>query len=69
MNEYLKVLSKERSTEFNSWFSVICCIKNICCKLGIEEQQQYNLIHTFSALSNNYDYNDVEEWIYKITIN
>ncbi len=65
LKNILKALSKERSTEFNSWFSLICCIKNICSKSGIEEEQQYNLIHTFSALSKNYDYNDVNEWIIK----
>ena len=58
MKSIVKALSKERSSEFNSWFYLICCIKNICSKSGIEEEQQYNSIHTFSALSNNYDYND-----------
>ena len=45
---------------------MICCIKNISCDVGIEEEDQRKLIHTFSKLAAfEYDYNKVEEWIDK----
>ena len=63
LQKILKRLKEERSADYNSWFAVICCIKNICCKSGIDEKQQYNLIHTFSQLSKKYDFNEVEKFI------
>jgi hypothetical protein len=63
LESLLKLLKPKRSQIFNSWFSVICCIKNICIKHNITERNQFNLIHLFSKLSPDYNELMVDEWI------
>ena len=59
----LKMLKPARSQNYDSWFNVICCIKNICIKHNITERNQINLIHLFSKLSPDYIELDVDKWI------
>jgi hypothetical protein len=52
---------KKRATDFDLWFNMLCCIKNLRNKFSISISETYQLAHSFSKIGDNYDYNSVEK--------
>jgi len=64
LTELIKLLSKKRSDDFNTWINMAWCIINISNKEKIARRKAEELIHQFSKLSNtNYNEDEVDKWI------
>ena len=65
LKEHVSVLLKYRSSGFDTWFKMICCLNNICNKHQISQRNKIELLHLFSHLSSDYNEDKVDEWIDK----
>ena len=65
LNKYIKRLSKERSTGYDTWSSVVWAIINIGNANDLTDGQIRRLIHSWSEKSDNYNDLKVDDWIDK----
>jgi virulence-associated protein VapD len=65
LKEHIAVLTDSRSSGFDTWFKMVCCISNICNKYQLSQRNKIELIHQFSHLASDYNEDKVDEWIDK----
>ena len=66
LSTLIRLLSSNRSDNFDTWIKMIWCIINICNREKISRRKCYDLIHQFSRTSkNNYNEEKVDVWIDK----
>ena len=65
LKEHVAVLLPHRSSGFDSWFKMICCLNSISEKHQISRRNKIELLHKFSQLASDYNEDKVDEWIDK----
>ena len=55
--------NKKEAFDYDSWFNMIACLVNCCDKLQLSQKDKYEIGHSFSSLSSNYNQEETDKLI------